>query len=320
VGHKFSFAVAIVASLLTGFGGISLLEAKPLQAAEKIQLFYGALEFPLPIQSLKTFAETGEIDSDFRFYARKLDKETLTQLRQLLQRRLKVSHIALNQLSYTGMGEKLLRDLGRVIQTETGDNGFFALRGALTLAAAEPQGLSLLSVLQRYPSRNIRVNLAGLLKIQRYLTTVIEYRDDVVTAIATEATQEAQAQPSPDFSRLADLRKPGKYRSTKKTITINSESFAGVITGKLIARNFPVDIYLPQGLNQPAPVVVLSHGLGSKRQDLIFLAQHLVSHGFVIVVPEHIGSDTAAKEALLEGALYGDISPAEFVDRPRDVQ
>ena len=45
------------------------------------------------------------------------------------------------------------------------------------------------------------------------------------------------------------------------------------------ARQFEVDLYLPQN-QSAAPVVIISHGWGSAKESFAWLAQHLASHGF----------------------------------------
>ena len=48
------------------------------------------------------------------------------------------------------------------IQTESGQNGFYAIRAALILASADPQGLTLLNVMRYYPNNSIRINLSKI--------------------------------------------------------------------------------------------------------------------------------------------------------------
>ena len=53
----------------------------------------------------------------------------------------------------------------------------------------------------------------------------------------------------------------------------------------------------------PAPVVIVSHGFGAVKEDFVFLNQHLASHGYVVMAPDHVGSDLSYREAYLGGAL-----------------
>ena len=65
----------------------------------------------------------------------------------------------------------------------------------------------------------------------------------------------------------------------------------------------------------PFPLVVYSHGSGGLRYVSGFLTEHLASHGFVVVAPDHLGN-TALDE------FTGSAEPQEQVaqDRPVDVQ
>ena len=72
------------------------------------------------------------------------------------------------------------------------------------------------------------------------------------------------------------------------------------------ARQFEVDLYLPQN-QSAAPVVIISHGWGSAKESFAWLAQHLASHGFAVAVPQHIGSDLKFQRLFLSGMFDEDI-------------
>ncbi|NJP12664.1 MAG: hypothetical protein HC866_27020, partial [Leptolyngbyaceae cyanobacterium RU_5_1] len=61
------------------------------------------------------------------------------------------------------------------------------------------------------------------------------------------------------------------------------------------------------------------HGLGSDRTTFAYLAEHLASHGFAVLVPAHPGSDSKQMEALLRGAVSEVAEPTEFANRPLDI-
>ena len=64
---------------------------------------------------------------------------------------------------------------------------------------------------------------------------------------------------------------------------------------------------------------MISHGLGSKTEEFAPIAQHLASYGFVVVAPQHVGSDYEQVQALL-GGLSGDAFLTEdFLERPLDI-
>jgi len=91
--------------------------------------------------------------------------------------------------------------------------------------------------------------------------------------------------------------------------------------GAVSGRSIPVDLYLPNQTQSqsPVPVVVISHGLGSDRTTFAYLAIHLASYGFAVLVPEHPGSNAARLQALVTGTASEVSEPAEFVNRPLDI-
>ena len=58
----------------------------------------------------------------------------------------------------------------------------------------------------------------------------------------------------------------------------------------------PVKIYYPVDLSEPAPAVIVSHGLGGSREGYAYLGRHLASHGYVVVHVTHLGSDGCAAQ------------------------
>jgi len=64
----------------------------------------------------------------------------------------------------------------------------------------------------------------------------------------------------------------------------------------------------------PFPLVVYSHGSGGLRYVSGFLTEHLASHGFVVVAPDHVGNT-----AIDEFAGSGETQEQVAQDRPEDV-
>jgi predicted dienelactone hydrolase/ABC-type amino acid transport substrate-binding protein len=295
-------------------GGLS----RPAYSAERVLVSIGPAELPLSIESLETFAYTGRITGDMRFYARYLDPQALEQFRQVLQRRFEISPIAISQFTYSPIGERVLQQLGAVIRTESDQDGSLALRSAFILAASDARGFNLINFFRRYPSPSIRIRGGQLLVLRQQLTTLLDYRDAAVRAVNREADTERNSQPAPDFSQLPDIRQPGRVRFTRRTLELRRDRQS--LNGQPIERQFPVDVYLPEGTSGPAPVVVISHGLGSSRAAFAYLAEHLASYGFAVIVPQHIGSDDQRTQALLSGVLRSQANPVEFIDRPLDIK
>jgi predicted dienelactone hydrolase len=327
-------------------------------AADRIYATYGALESSVAIEDLAEFAETGEIEGGLIDYARRLTPAQLARLRGILTAPVDLSSVAISQFLYSSIGETLLQRLGQIVQTEARLPGFYAIRSALILAAAENrQGFTLLDVLRQFPTNGIRVNLGQSLEIVEELQAVINRTNEAIALVQRQSAAAAINQQPANFSQLPDLRQRGSFTWTKRTLELYDPSRD---------RAFIADLYLPreqgrvgsrdelgeertrgqgrQGgqesnyqqpttLNQQLftnyqlpitnhrrfPVIVISHGLGSDRNTFRYLAQQLASYGFAVAVPEHPNSNAEQLRSLLNGRATAVTPPREFINRPLDV-
>jgi predicted dienelactone hydrolase len=282
--------------------------------AEYLQVSYGALERSIPVASLATYARSGKIDRELAGYLRWLKPEQLANLRPLLQAQAHLSPLAVSQFLYSPQGEILLQRLGDIVQTSPTSPkraGFYATRAALVLAAADrQQGLTLLNVLQKFPTRELRIDLVRGLQVVGEIEKLVNQTQRVTTRLFLQSAAAADA--DPNGTQWANLQQPGQFRWQKITRLLKD--------GRR-QRSIPVDVYVPeQPAEMPAPVIVLSHGVGSDRTMFIYLAEHLATYGFVVAVPEHPGSNAQQLQALLAGRVNQAAQPTEFIDRPLDVK
>jgi len=284
------------------------------QAAERIYASYSALERSISINALENYAKKGIIDDDLAVYQQYVQPEQLQELRRALLTPIKVNSVAVSQFLYTPQGEFLLGRLGEVIKSESRQPkpGFHALRSALILASTEPEGLTLLNLLRKYPSRSIHIDLARSLGIAGELEKLVSETNRAIAAVSQKSnTEAATIQPSVNLSQLPSLRRKGQFVvKDKQTLKIFD-----------LARNrlLLTDVYLPN-VSTPASVIVISHGVGSDSGNFEYLANYLASYGFVVVVPNHPGSDAKQLRSLLDGRASEAAKPQEFVDRPLDVK
>jgi predicted dienelactone hydrolase len=291
-------------------GLISTLTARPSLGAERLTLSYGLVARSIPINSLETYARTGKVDDELAAYIQYADKEQLTQLRQVLLTPIPLGVVEVSQFLYTPIGKRLLENFGEVIQQESGISGFYAIRAALILAAADPQGLTLLNVLRKFPSRAISINLSRSLEIAGAFQRLVNQTQQAIALINKQFLLDAGTAPELEQVLVTNLSRPGNLSWQKQTIILNDSSRN---------RTFPADIYLPK-ISTPRPVIVISHGLGSDRTSFAYLAEYLASQGFVVAVPEHPGSNAEQLQALLAGRSDQVAQPREFIDRPLDIK
>lgn len=290
-----------------------------VQAAEQIQLVYEGLDLSLSVASLETFAKEGKITGNLKLLSRSLTPEAKENLRKLLLTKYSFNQATTYQLTQTSLVEDFIKQLGKVIQTEPDTNGFYAIRGAVVTAAGNPNGWTLIDVFRAFPTKDIYINGEALLELKDELAVYFSYQQSAVAAVNTESAKEAATQTTLNLTQLPDLKKTGSYRVTKETITISRNALRQTEEGLASQYQFNADVYLPQDLEKPAPVILISHGFGSLKENFVKLAQHLASYGFVTIIPEHIGSDLEYRRELLQGKLSSALSPIEYIDRPRDL-
>ncbi|MGB6296560.1 MAG: alpha/beta hydrolase [Rivularia sp. (in: cyanobacteria)] len=280
--------------------------------AERIYASYSAFQRSISITALEEFALNGEIGEELAVYTRYLKPKQIAELRKVLTSQIKVHPVAVSQFLYTSQGEFMLRRLGEVIKTESGESkpGFHALREALILAADEPEGLTLLSLLRKYPSTSMDIDLARTLQIAEQLQTLVSETDKAVAAVSAKSDTEARFQTALSIDNLPNLNRRGKFIAKKQTL-----KFFDVIRGRLLS----TDIYLPN-ISSSVPVIVISHGIGTDSSNFRYLANHLATNGFAVVVPNHPGSDTKQIQSLLNGSASEVAQAEEFINRPLDVK
>ncbi len=286
------------------------------QAAETIIFRYGFLERSLAVNDLETFVETGAVSAELGAYLRLLPLARRQQLRSALQERLRLSPVAVAQLLYSPLGKELLNQAATIIQTQARHSNTYALRAALITAAADPEGLTALSLIRHYPSGSIRVDLQKGLTILKNFQATIRETETILDVVRRQSVVDEWEQNVP---AVQSLLYPGGGRWLEMPWVIEDRSPRRLqLTGQ--PRTIEVDVYLPLvAAQQSVPVVVISHGLGANRHSYRYLSQHLASHGFAVIALEHAGSSTRQLLSFPVGYTSAYTAAQEFLDRPLDV-
>jgi predicted dienelactone hydrolase len=303
--------IIILLNLSCGSIIANIFPAKVL-AAEEIYLDYGPLEFSLSVKYLDIYAKEGAIKGDLAAYAGYLNQEQLAKLKVALNASVDLNSLAIAQFLYSYQGEKILERVGRVVQTQSRQSGFYAIRSALILAAAEREGLTPLNILKKFPTRGIRINSQQGFKIIEDVSSILQETNRAIARVERKAIEEGTNNSQSNISVLPNLLEPGQYQYRRQLLTMRDRQRK---------RIFPVDLYLPQSiLPVRLPLIVISHGLGGDRTTFDYLAKHLASYGFAVAVPEHPGSNASQIQALLNGFANKVTPPRELIDRPLDIK
>ncbi|MGF1535539.1 MAG: alpha/beta fold hydrolase [Elainellaceae cyanobacterium] len=314
---------ALSAACLATAGALGeITQPKSAAGAEVVQVVVeGPLTLTLSVDDLEAFAETGEASGDVALVVGFLPDQVRGTVRQQLRQPIPFNRATVGSLTYSPLGRELLSNLGKVIRVHPDVDGFYGLRAALiSAAAAGSNNWTLLDVLRQFPSEDIYIKLEDLLKLRQTLTGYLDYNQAVVSAIQQQAALEAEADASgPIADELTRLSEPGSYAVGTETITVENPDLRQTDTGLTVSYDFPVDVYYPQGLTEPAPVLLLSHGFGDVKESFVFMAEHLASHGIAVMLIDHVGSDLSYRQTFLQGRLNTLLSPMEFLNRPQEI-
>ncbi|MEM7772390.1 MAG: alpha/beta hydrolase [Cyanobacteria bacterium P01_E01_bin.6] len=148
-------SLSIVASL--GIGGMVLFgSAQSADAAEQVVFKYRWLQRTVPVADLSAFAETGETSPQLNRYLNGLDEEPET-FRQALTREVRIDPVLLDQGLNHPLGNFALDQISPMIHTASGGGDRQALRAALVLSASNDDHISLIELIETYPTQEIHV-------------------------------------------------------------------------------------------------------------------------------------------------------------------
>lgn len=146
-----------------------ILASKPVKSAEQVKLIYGPFNGKVSLESLETYAKTGEKTGEFRIYSKFLDKKALTQLREWLSSRFECDRVEMYKFSNSPEGEKFLTELGTAIKTHPERNGLYAIRSSLIEAAdlpGESDGWTVIEAMRNFPTEDLQINTKDLFKLK----------------------------------------------------------------------------------------------------------------------------------------------------------
>jgi hypothetical protein len=146
--------------LLTTTGGT----LPPAQAAETIVLKYSILRESIAVGDLSELSRTGEVSPALESYL-SLAQKNPEDLRRLLNQSIAVSPPVLAPLLHSFVGTYLLEQVGNVIHTPSQRASTEALRGALITSAQTDDRISLMEILENYPTAEIQVEGDRLLEL-----------------------------------------------------------------------------------------------------------------------------------------------------------
>ncbi|MBR8831258.1 MAG: alpha/beta hydrolase [Chlorogloea purpurea SAG 13.99] len=268
----------------------------------------------LKVESLEAFARDNIINKDLDFYLQitGLTNQQKIDLRKTIVTKYDIDPIALSRFLNTPTGEQFLERLGVMVSLPGGKNGKYLLRGALVQAALDQEnGLSILNVLNLLAT-DVQLNIKEIFSFLDYQNRLDLATRTIISDGKTISREKAGQNVANDYAKIKDIRQPGDYG-------VKSVQRLQLYDGKQ-DRSFYVLVYLPQKWKEgKTPVVIVSHGLGSRPEDFSSLGEQLASYGYLVAIPQHPGSDYQQMEDMLGGYSRKLYNVEEFIDRPLDV-
>ena len=281
--------------------------------AQTLYFLYPPIKEPLRVESLDIFAQDGTVKKNLGFFLNiaGASEETRIKFREALNKPAPVEPLMVSRFFNSKIGEALLERTGNHIQVDGGRNGKYALRGALVTAAFDEEGLTLINFFRKLPT-NVQFDLKEIAKTAKTTKIVVKatkvFSEEEIPRLS--ASEAANAKPV-NFDNLPDLRQKGSFEVKKQRWEL---------TDKSRDRSFYVDLYQPErSQEEQIPVIVMSHGLGANPEGLSGISEHLASYGYLVAIPQHIGSDTQQQQAFLQKLSREIFLTDEFINRPLDI-
>lgn len=318
ISHHLASRSVALTILLSTIAGVTLVHSS--EAAETVNFRFNIFEVSVSVDDLEIFSRTGELRGALDMAPRYISPSDIANFRRILTARADIPVVLLSRFLYTYQGERALDILGDFIKTAPNLSGNRAIRAAAVLATVDKSnGLSLLNFLRKFPTSDIYFDIQAGLQTVGELTDLLQSTQKVVQMVNNEANQSATAKPNQSLvnpsATLPDLRETGKLKWDRYSLTAPS-----------LNNNYAIPFYLfipkvpnPNLQSLKIPAIVIYPGLTSSREPLLYLAEHLASYGFAVVLTISPTSSADQLDKLIIGAASEIAPPQSFIDRPNDI-
>lgn len=142
--------------LLLGSLGLTLSNQVTL-AAERVVINYGPLQDSIRVAELTDLAQADRVSPNLAVYLGKANIKP-EGVKKALTQSIDVNLLTLDRILNSSLGEIVLDKLGEAIYTPTKAENRKALRSALILSTSNDGRVSLLEVLQHYPTQEVHLD------------------------------------------------------------------------------------------------------------------------------------------------------------------
>lgn len=308
-----------ILSALTVFSlGIS-----PVRAAEQIVLQKGDSQEVVKVKEIADLAQTGELSPSLERIAGGLAPQQRDRALAALRAKLPISPDRMADFLETDIGERVVKAIAQIAEKDGAIEYFFFKR--ILISAVRNADLSIVGFLEAYPQEDLVLDLDRAFNTLQIFNAPFWQTQAFLLAISPQLSPNR-----PDLELPFDPTQRGTEQVTSQYLRLYDAKRQ---------RDIPLKLYLPAAASERKPLILFTHGLFSVERELTYLAEHLASHGYVVAVPEHPGSNEAHLRQVLNkpsGSLF-DTDPAylarlaslmqegkllsgeELLNRPRDL-
>ncbi len=249
-----------------------LLALQPAQAALRLQVRFGEFERSLAVADLATYAATGEAPPELAWYLDRLKPTDRLTLRKALTQPLPVTPVMVSNLLDTPIGQELVAQLAKILALPA-VRAQYAIQSALLLGAAKTGQLRLIDALEAFPLQNLPVNGLALASVSHQLGNQIHGQNSLYPGLLDQLTKAGRppVAAGPDFLNAA---KPGPIAYTSKPFTFLDRTDNPIQALITLPNKSP-------SKTKPA-LVVLAPGLNTDYSALLYVGNHLSSHGYAV--------------------------------------
>ena len=281
---------------------------QPAQAALRLQVRFGEFERSVAVADFAQFADTGQAPPGLAWYLNRIKPADRAALRNALSQSLPITPVMVSNLLATPIGQELVGQLAKTLALPA-VQAQPAIQAALLLGAAKTGQLRLIDALEAFPLQELPINGDALVSISRQLGSQLNEQNNLYPGLLAQISK-AGVKPvaaGPDFFGAA---KPG-------TVTYTSKAFqfvdrAGNTIQALI--NLPIN----ERANVKPALVVLAPGLNTDYTALLYVGNHLSSHGYAVATLNFPYTSTDAIQSGIAGTAPIP-SPSAWFSQPTTI-
>jgi hypothetical protein len=142
-------------------------------AADTVIVKYGMLRESVSIEELTDFCETGATSSKLNYYLR-ISQQNPQELRKVLTTPIPVDGVMLSKMLNNPLGDIVLNSFTEILTTPSERASKQSLRGALITSALKNNDISIIEVLQNYPTSEVHLRGDRLIKTYQQIESILK--------------------------------------------------------------------------------------------------------------------------------------------------